>query len=161
MSIKLVLLDQLAACHHDKSWFVPLDEMLRDVTATQALSLNDEGQSIWRLVNHLTFWNETWLDRFIKGEVVMDNSIDNDETFIINPSQVSEEDWQKSIAHVGATFSRWIQAVEESDDAKLGMTIPSYFNAPWWNVISNLCIHNAYHIGQIMMLRKKVRGEMI
>ncbi|MEC0126579.1 DinB family protein [Paenibacillus pabuli] len=161
MSTKLVLLDQLAACYHDKSWFMPLDEMLRDVTAAQALWLNDEGQSIWRLVNHLTFWNETWLDRFLKGEVGSGINMSNDETFIVNPSQVSEEDWQKSIAHVSATFSRWIQAVEDSDDAKLGTTIPSYFNAPWWNVISNLCIHNAYHIGQIMMLRKKVIGEMI
>lgn len=156
MSFKLVLLDQLAACHHDKSWFIPLDEMLRDVTAAQAAWTNDEGQSIWRLVHHLIFWNERWLDRFIQGEVRMDHHINNDETFYVDPSRVCEEEWQKSIERVGSTFVQWIQAVQESDDAKLALTIPSYFNAPWWNVISNVSIHNAYHIGQIMMLKKKV-----
>lgn len=39
-------------------------------------------------------------------------------------------------------------------DINVTKEIPSYFNAPWWGVVSNLSIHNAYHIGQIMLLKK-------
>ncbi|UUZ78812.1 hypothetical protein LJK88_26400 [Paenibacillus sp. P26] len=36
MNYKSILIDQLTACYNDKSWFIPLQETLIDVTAVQA-----------------------------------------------------------------------------------------------------------------------------
>lgn len=74
----------------------------------------------------------------------------------MNPHTINDVEWKKTLQRLETVFQSWNSALEESEDLKLIKEIPSYFNAPWWGVVSNLCIHNAYHIGQIMLLKKQV-----
>jgi uncharacterized damage-inducible protein DinB len=110
-------------------------------------------------VNHLIFWNERWLERF-KLEQIEANHLDNNETFSLNPLGIKEMEWNKTLIKLEAVYLSWIHALEECEDSKLSTIIPAYFNAPWWGVVSNLCIHNAYHIGQIMLLKKQILGRL-
>ena len=157
MSYKSILIDQLTACYNDKSWFVPLAEILDDLTAEEAVIKNDNEQSIWSIVNHLIFWNEKWLERFKAGEFRLDHNIDNDETFAVAQDQLNEIGWTETLNKLENVFVNWRVVLEETEESKLTKQLPEYFDAPWWGVVSNLSIHNAYHVGQIMLLKKQIR----
>lgn len=42
MSYKAILIDQLNACYHDKSWFIPLHDILTDLNAAEASYVKNE-----------------------------------------------------------------------------------------------------------------------
>ncbi|MCF7755036.1 DinB family protein [Paenibacillus xylanexedens] len=158
MSYKTILIDQLNACYHDKSWFIPLHDILTDLNAAEAAYVKNEGEhSIWAIVNHLIFWNEKWLERYIAEQVDGQNSVNNEDTFDIDTSNLNDVEWSMTLHRLKTVFSDWNKALEDSEEHKLTREIPAYFNAPWWGVVSNLCIHNAYHIGQIMLLKKSMK----
>ncbi|WP_128100883.1 DinB family protein [Paenibacillus sp. DCT19] len=159
MSYKSILIDQLTACYNDKSWFIPLAEILDDLAAEEAVIKNDNEQSIWSIVNHLIFWNEKWLERFKAGEFRLEHNIDNDETFAVVQDQLNEIGWTETLNRLENVFVSWRVVLEETEESKLTKQLPEYFDAPWWGVVSNLSIHNAYHVGQIMLLKKQIRVE--
>jgi hypothetical protein len=161
ISVKEVLLDQLAACHDDESWFKPSKTILDDLSVDEAIwKAADDRHSIWALANHLIFWNEMWLNRF-KDDLIEENSkITNDETFEVDQLQLNEESWNETIRRLSDSFKNWRDAVRNCEHSKLEKSIPSYFNAQWWGVISNLCIHNAYHTGQMMLLKKVIKERV-
>lgn len=157
-SVKEVLLDQLAACHDDESWFKSSKTILDDISVAEA-TWKPEGNphSIWEIANHLIYWNEMWLTRFINEDIFENRIMNNEETFEMHHLKMDEESWRKTIRQLSNGFSEWRDTITNCEVSKLEGRIPSYFNAQWWNVISNLCIHNAYHIGQMMFLKKLVR----
>ncbi|WP_434751566.1 DinB family protein [Paenibacillus amylolyticus] len=158
MSYKAILLDQLNACYDDPSWFTPLHDILVDLTVEEAAYVQSEqGHSIWGIVNHLIFWNQKWLERYISEHIEGNYSAQNDATFVVDPSEINDLQWRETLHKLETVFRDWNKALEESDENKLIQPIPSFFNAPWWRVVSNLCTHNAYHIGQIMLLKKTMR----
>lgn len=159
MSYKSILIDQLTACYNDKSWFIPLADILDDLTAEEAVIKNDNEQSIWSIVNHLIYWNEKWLERFKAGEFILNNNINNDETFAVAQDQLNEAGWTETLDRLENVFVSWRVVLEETEESKLTKQLPEYFDAPWWGVVSNLSIHNAYHVGQIMLLKKQIRVE--
>ncbi|REE94641.1 DinB family protein [Paenibacillus taihuensis] len=159
MNAKSILIDQLNACYHDKSWFIPLQDILKDLSAEQAANEHASKQSIWGIVNHLIFWNEKWLERFEVGNFEIDGEINNDDTFYVDPDTINDSEWNRTLQRLETVFRSWTVALEESDEFKLTSEIPSYYNAPWWGVVSNLSIHNAYHIGQIMLLKKTMQNQ--
>jgi len=157
MTYKSILIDQLTACYNDKSWFIPLADILEDVTLEEALTEDENKQTIWSIVNHLIYWNELWLERFKAGEFMLNNAINNDETFALTQDQLNGLGWKETLNRLENVFSNWRVILEETDESKLTKQLPEYFNAPWWGVVSNLSIHNAYHVGQIMLLKKQIR----
>lgn len=159
MAYKSILIDQITACYNDKSWFIPLEEILKDLTSKEAAYKSDGKQSIWSIVNHLIFWNERWLERFETENIIMSNTINNDETFYLDPNCINEHEWKKTLIRLENIFSRWIEALEKCEESKLTKVIPDYYGAAWWGVVSNLSIHNAYHIGQIMLLKKQMKDN--
>jgi uncharacterized damage-inducible protein DinB len=151
---KDILLDQLAACQDDESWYVPLSVALADLNVTQATwKQPGSTNSIWQIVNHLTFWNKRWLHRF-QGTSVPTDRVDNDATF--NPEEsITEETWRTAIENLNSVLSDWRRALSDCNDSKMDSLVPNYEgDAPWWGLISNLSTHNAYHIGQIVYIRK-------
>lgn len=155
MNYKSILIDQINACYNDKSWFIPLQKILIDVNAEQAALENEGKQSMWSIVNHLIFWNEKWLERFNAEQFELNSTLNNDDTFYVNPNAINDVEWKRTLHRLEIVFRSWSKLIEECEYSKLNSEIPLYFNAPWWGVISNLCIHNAYHIGQIMLLKKQ------
>lgn len=157
MTYKSILIDQITACYNDKSWFIPLADILADLTVSEAVTENENKQSICSIVNHIIYWNERWLERFKAGEFVLNNTINNDETFSITSAQFDDLGWNETLIRLENVFDNWRTVLEETDESKLTKQLPEYYNAQWWGVVSNLSIHNAYHIGQIMLLKKQIR----
>lgn len=140
-TLKSVLLAQLKETHNEEAWFVPVKIAIEGLTPEQA-SWKDaaDNHSIAQLVNHLIFWNKQQLAKF-KGENPTPFNGDNKETF----TGLDKASWEASVKEIDEVMVTWEKAIEAADDAKL---------AKWYSTIARISIHNAYHTGQIIYIRK-------
>jgi uncharacterized damage-inducible protein DinB len=156
MSMKDILLDQLALCRNEESWIKPLSMALDGLNVKDALwKESEDSHSIAEITSHLSFYNERWLKRFYEEEV--SPPVENASTF--TAENFDEENWQGLLAQLDAGLANWQKAVRDMPEAKLYEPIPTFpEDALWWGALSNLCTHNTYHIGQIIYIRK-VQGS--
>jgi len=155
MKIKEILLEQMQACHNQTSWFVTVNTAISGLTAEQASwkSVNDNN-SIWQIVNHLIFWNRRYLNRFL-GLPNPEMKGDNDSTFEGEKTSGTDDDWRAVAREMDAVMTEWEKALKEADEAKLDKPMSSDSADPWYSYIALVNIHNAYHTGQIVTLRKQ------
>jgi len=140
-TLRGVLLEQLRTTHNEEDWFVPASIAVEGLTADQAKwTPGKDVHSVGQLANHLLFWNTQELARF-KGEKPQPFSGNNDETF----NNFNAAQWAETIQKLNAVLTEWEKAVEAADDQKLAA------NA---SLIAHVGAHNAYHIGQIIYVRK-------
>ena len=153
MTQKEILLEQMAACHNLKCWFVPVSDALGGLSHAQASETDgSENHSIWQLVNHLIFWNQRWLSKFngitppkMKGSI--------SETF--GSETGTSKEWEVAVNELDVLLSDWESAVRSSDEEKLGQDAANDEGASWYEILNHITIHNAYHIGQIVSARKR------
>jgi len=146
---KQILLEQHTACYDENNWFVSLKSALEGVTAAQAAwKPVGADNSIWENVNHLIFWNERWLQRY-RGELNDPQDVENTGTF-----KSGETDWQKTLEKLDAVMEEWRAKLKTITDEKLESPVNDAYQAPWRSPLAQQNIHNAYHIGQILLLRK-------
>ena len=140
-TLRGVLLEQLHTTHNEEDWFVPANIAVDGLTAEQAKwTPGKDMLSVGQLAYHLWFWNTTELAHF-KGEKPPKFSGNNDKTFN-NYDAAQWDDLKKKLNQV---LTDWEKAVEAADDAKLAE------NA---SLIAHVGAHNAYHLGQIIYVRK-------
>ncbi|WP_107949148.1 DinB family protein [Lysinibacillus parviboronicapiens] len=146
---KDVLSDQLLANANDPSWYVPFSQCVKNLTEEEAYwKVSEESNSIAEIVQHLLYWNETWQTRFKEHNVHAVATIEsNDSTFTISKNKTFYE-LQKELLEV---LLHWQEILTEE---QLESDVQGYFNAKWWQVLGNVTTHNAYHIGQIVYIRK-------
>lgn len=141
VTIKSVLLAQLKTTHNVKDWFVPATLAIAGLTPEQAnWKDSSNNHSIAQLTTHLIFWNKQLLDKF-EGRQPDAFSGDNKETF----SPVDKETWVAAQKKLDQILTEWETYIEKTDDAVL---------MKWYDTISHIATHNAYHIGQILYIRK-------
>ena len=140
-TLKGILLEQLRSTHNKEEWFVPANIAVEGLTADQAKWNDGKGNhSVGQLTYHLVFWNREMLAKF-KGEKNKTFSGNNDETF----NNFNAEQWNDLVKQFDQGMTDWEQAVEAADDATIAK------NA---SLIAHIGTHNAYHIGQIVFVRK-------
>ena len=140
-TLKGVLLEQLRTTHDKEDWFVPAKIAVQGLTAEQAKWTPGNGNhSVGQLTYHLVFWNTQELARF-KGEPAPKFSGNNDETF----NNFDSKQWNDLVKQLDDVLTQWEKAVEAADDKK----IEAYASE-----IAHVGAHNAYHIGQIIYVRK-------
>ncbi|MFG6494853.1 DinB family protein [Fictibacillus sp. UD] len=149
MDQKTILLRQMSANHNEPNWFVPIDRALDGLTAEQAKGKSGDSNSIWEIVNHLIFWNERYLQRF-QGKTVTRKIESNDETF----RNENKENWDAAKNELFAVLTHWTEALKEADEEIFERSAHEDRHDPWYSVLANINIHNAYHIGQIVEIRK-------
>ena len=141
-TLKGVLLEQLHTTHNQKDWFVGANTAVEGLTAEQAKWTDGKGNhSVGQLVNHLVFWDSEELAKF-KGEPAVKFDGNNDETF----NSFDSKQWDATVKKLDQVLADWEKAVEAADDQKV---------AKWASTIAHIGAHNAYHIGQIVYVRKE------
>lgn len=147
---KEVLADQLLANANDPSWYTPFMQAVEGLTEEDAFWKPNQGSnSIAEIVYHLYYWNKTWQTRYQEGRVdVVPRLESNDLSFVI-PEDNDFDTLQQSLLD---TLLQWqdILTAEQLEEQVGGITEP----AQWWGFIANAATHNAYHIGQIIYIRK-------
>jgi uncharacterized damage-inducible protein DinB len=140
-TLRDILLEELRNTHDNKDWFVPANVAVQGLTAEQAKWTDGSGNhSVGQLANHLVFWNRQALAKF-KGETTPKFDGNNDETF----NSFNSAQWESTVKQLDEVMADWEKAVQAADDKKL---------AEWASTISHVGQHNAYHIGQMVFVRK-------
>lgn len=140
-TLRGVLLEQLRTTHDKEDWFVPLNVAVAGLTADQAKWSPGKGQhSVGQLAYHIWYWDARSLARF-KGEKLPAFDGNNNETF----ENFDAAQWADLVKKLDQVMSDWEKAVESADDKTLAE------NA---SLIAHIGAHNAYHIGQILYVRK-------
>jgi uncharacterized damage-inducible protein DinB len=141
ISLRTILLDQLRTTHNKKDWFVPANIAVEGLTPKQVTWTDGSGNhSIGQLANHLVFWNEQQLAK-MKGETPAKFSGNNDETF----NSFNAAQWDATVKQLDQVLT---------DLEKLVQTMPQDRLEHFASDFSHIAGHNAYHIGQIVYLRK-------
>lgn len=135
-----VLLEQLKSTHNVKNWFVPVNAALDGLSAEKAAWKDKGNHSVGQLAHHLLFWNERVLQD-LKGEKKAAFSGSNDETFD-KFNQAQWNDVKKRLDEVLSGLEKWVETATEEQLEKNAATI------------ANVSAHNAYHTGQIIVVRK-------
>lgn len=138
VTLKSLLLQQLRETHDQKNWFVSGKEAAANLTPEQAAWSDGKNHSVGQLMQHLVFWNSQSLARF-KGEKPSQPG-DNNETFKFDPKQ-----WDGIVKQFDQVMTDIEAQVSSADDAKLQKIAPT---------VARIAQHNAYHIGEIVMVRK-------
>ncbi len=141
-TLRSILLEQLRSTHNHAEWFVPANTAVEGLTAEQARWTDGKGNhSVGQLTYHLVFWNREMLAKF-KGEKDKTFSGNNDETF----NNFDAAQWADLVKQLDQVMTDWEKAVEQADDATLAKRA---------SLIAHVGAHNAYHIGQIVYVRKQ------
>lgn len=140
-TLRSLLLEELKSTHSAKDWFVDGNTAIAGLTAEQAKWRDGSGNhSVGQLAYHLVFWNKQELAKF-KGETPEKYSGKNDDTF----NDFDSKQWTNIVQQFDQVMTDWEKAVESADDKKIAEKASD---------ISHIATHNAYHIGQIVFVRK-------
>lgn len=141
-TLKEVLLAELKSTHGAEDWFVPANIAVKGLTAEQASWTDGKGNhSVGQLAYHLVFWNRRNLQA-LKGEKPEKFSGNNDETF----DQFDSKKWNETVQQLDEVMNELEKWLETADEAKLKESA---------QVFTHISTHNAYHIGQIIYVRKE------
>jgi len=145
-----VLADQLLANTDDPSFYVPFSESVKNLSEKEAFwKPNNESNSIAGIVQHLLYWNETWQTRYKKSHVDAVAPIgDNNKSFIV-PEDKRFTDLKESLL---AVLLQWQDVLTKEKVVSEVNGFPE--PVKWWELLGNISTHNAYHIGQIVYIRK-------
>jgi hypothetical protein len=140
-TLRSILLHELKTTHDQADWFVPINVAVDGLTAEQA-SWQPKGglHSAGELAYHLLFWNRRMLEK-LKGETQEKYNGNNDETF----TKFDDKQWSDIVKQLDQVMTDYEKLVESADDQRLASVATA---------IANICTHNAYHVGQIVYVRK-------
>ena len=140
-TLRSILLEQLRSTHTSEEWFVPANVAVEGLTAEQANWTDGKGNhSVGQLATHLIYWNRRNLARF-NGQPV-DKFNNNDETF----TSFDAKRWADTVKQLDEVMTEWEKVVQTADEEKL---------KSWYSTIEHIGAHNAYHIGQMIYVRKE------
>jgi uncharacterized damage-inducible protein DinB len=135
-------------------WYgIALRKMLADVTAEQASARPIPGaHSIWQEVLHAIAWRHVTC-RLLRGEAVPNVS---DEENWPEPQNCDDAAWQQTLDDLGETQRDLQAAIDGLTDAQLqekacGKPFSIYV------LLHGIIHHDAYHAGQIAMLKNQLR----
>ena len=149
---KETLLKQYDRCYNENGWFVAVRNTIEGITAKQAAWKPEASDnSIRESLSHLSYYNNAYLQRF-KGIDYPYDVADNDETF--RGGDLSDDEWQTEVAEFDAIMTEWRGLLESADESKFDEPVSAENQATWAELIANVNAHNAYHGGQILLLRK-------
>ncbi|WP_181347969.1 DinB family protein [Thalassobacillus sp. CUG 92003] len=145
-----VLLDQLLANANDPSWYVSFQDSVEKLSEEDAFwSPNENSHCIAEITQHLIYWNETWQVRYQNAHVKAVPRIEDNSSSFLIPEAKTFIELKEQLLNV---LLQWQSLLREEKINKEVKGIPVH--AEWWEIIGNVTTHNAYHIGQIVYIRK-------
>lgn len=137
-----ILLEQLHSTHDAEGWFVDGNTAIAGLTPEQASWSDGKGNhSVGQLTRHLVYWNRYTLKK-LKGESQEKFNGNNDETF----TAFDAKRWSETQQQFDQVMKEWESLVQGADDKNL---------QEWASTIAKVGTHNAYHIGQIIVVRRE------
>jgi hypothetical protein len=119
-------------------WAAPWSKAVADLTAAQAAwKPSPDRHSIWQLAVHVMFWREYYLNKKLRGEKPTDVEVARRN--FEQPAIVDDATWAETKRRLEASHAATSAAF---DDDRLPP-----------RDLGQILAHDAYHLGQVMMLR--------
>ncbi|UFU01215.1 DinB family protein [Radiobacillus kanasensis] len=129
-----------------EGWFVPLSLSLEGLGATDAAwNPPQGGNTIWQIVNHINYWNELIL-LGLHGKS-NESNITNEETFGEPGHAEDTAGWSDTLKRTHRIANEIAKLLDTISEAELR-------SLPVYNDLADWMMHDAYHTGQIVLLRK-------
>jgi len=138
--MKNILLQQIKNTHNNKAWFVPLTEAIAGLSSEQAAQKSVDNHAVGQLVHHILFWTERNLQNFKTGNVGKFDG-NNEATF----DKFNQMQWDSLLIRIDQVLTELEDWVANASEEELKKYVTP---------LTNISIHNAYHIGQIISTRK-------
>ncbi len=137
------------------AWHGPsLDKLLEGVTAEDAAQRPiPSAHNIWELVLHITSWANITRRRLTGGRVEPRKG----ENWP-RPGTISERNWKSARVALAESHARLREVVAGLSDEELVSKVPKG-NRSVSNMLHGLTQHDAYHGGQIALLKKTLRSN--
>ncbi|GAB2724373.1 DinB family protein [Paenibacillus thermoaerophilus] len=134
-----------------EEWFPPLSVALEGVSAREASwKPPGGGNTIRQIVRHINYYNERLLDRLAGKSPKYDNS--NDATFGEPGEDEDESGWRATLEQTRRIAEELRKAMAALSDDDLDNTLSS---ATIGEQLALWMTHDAYHTGQIVLIRKQ------
>ena len=148
-------LQKLFEDHYDGSpWLdVNIVDTLSDVTAIEASTNFNNLNSIWQITKHMMEWRKANMQR--ASGIILHAPSHN---FIYELKDKSEKAWnilKQEFHHVHLEFIEFIKQYDSINFDKLYE--PNQHT--YYEHIQGILQHDAYHLGQIVILKKLVKGK--
>jgi uncharacterized damage-inducible protein DinB len=142
------IVEQLSHTHDGGAWHGPsMAEALEGLTAADAAERPiGAAHSIWEIVHHVRVIDDQ-VRRQLAGEGA------GDEADWASPTDTSDEAWRDAVHRLGASQRALREAVSRLPGARLHENVRGKSHTHWYELLGTLQ-HEAYHAGQISLLRK-------
>lgn len=137
---------------HGDCWIgINFKEALQDVDAALAQkSLGNDTNSIWLLVFHLVYWRTTVINR-------LNGSIDPPPFKDMSlPDILDEANWKQTLLDFENTYHQLRSTISHFKEEHLHKPSPKP-EQTFYQLMMGCLEHDAYHLGQIVMVKKAVR----
>ncbi|MBW3111512.1 MULTISPECIES: DinB family protein [Bacillaceae] len=169
--MKLGLMDtfrmEFDFCWNTEAWFLPLEPALEGLSSLDASwQPPGGGNSIWQTVNHLNYYNSLLVRQvndLRSGKRVSHKktsfgdigrpadpiwkSILEENTFGDTGDSADSENWKEVLAETHLICENVHKSLSKVDESQIQEELVG--------ILARQVLHNAYHIGQIVLLRKQ------
>lgn len=153
-------LDELHRSFHGDAWHGPaLGQILADVGAAEAAERPLDAHSIWEITLHSTAWIEEVTRRLDGGVPSLPERGDWPAI-----TEFTEEAWAEALASLGRAHAALQRSVESFPAERLSEIVgaatrdaPLGTGVAFGEMLHGLAQHNAYHGGQIALLKGALR----
>jgi hypothetical protein len=150
MSITQHLATSIENLYKGEPWIgVTFSEYLSRVNAVQATKKIGESNCIWEIVNHIIYWHQR-AQRYMYNEPLEQ---DGDLPDFYIPENHGEENWQHTVHRLEHSFDKMADALRKFPGQEVFDTFPGTSH-PALYYLQGLAEHDAYHLGQIVLLAK-------
>ena len=128
---------------------VTIKDKLANITAKDAAAHPlDKCNSIWQIVNHLISWRLNVLKR-VQGEVITTPS----NNYFEEVADISDAAWKLTLQQLEESQEKWIAFLESFKSEDFSKVYPNN-QMDYYEHIHGIIQHDAYHLGQIVLLAK-------
>ncbi len=124
---------------------------LKSITAKQATEKHKDFNSIWQIVNHMILWRLTLLKRLKDKSVIPPKN-----NFISEVKDTSPKAWKETIKKFERSQKNIISFLGKSKDELLKKISPTS-GYSYYELVMAIVIHDTYHLGQIVLLKKMTK----
>ncbi|MEI8058969.1 MAG: DinB family protein [Ferruginibacter sp.] len=143
------ILKLFADLQHGNSWVgTNFKETLHGLDASHAAtSINPEGNSIWQLTSHIIYWRST-----VANRLTGTNNPPPFKDFLL-PNEWSNANWKQTVYDFESAYHVLRNALLHIKDAQLDKASPKP-EQTFYQLIMGCLQHDAYHLGQMVLLKK-------
>ena len=130
---------------------VTIMDTLKNISAKHAAKkIFPDRNSIWQIVNHITSWRENVLLRVQGNEVSASNN-----NYFSDIEDTSETAWEKALERLENSQKQWTEFLKIFNESQFDTIYPPN-RMTYYEHIHGILQHDAYHLGQIVLLSKLV-----